>query len=269
MKDAEVFLLNDEQNCIGEDIALSPEVVGLRIFDAPIFAVGDADDPMFAALRASNVVHDDYMLPRDWLPEGTRVLSFFAPFTQQVREANRARCEKLPAHAWLHGRWEGEQLLVRLRHYLRDLLVQAGHSAVIPMHDPRFTMLDKYAPNWSERHTAHICGLGTFGMSRGIITEKGMAGRLGSLVTDCPLPVTARKYSGRYDYCIQCGMCAQRCPVRCIDPVRPMDSAKVNPPCDKYLSHVRSVQPLGEVSSKRYGCGKCQTGVPCEDKIPV
>ncbi len=37
---------------------------------------------------------------------------------------------------------------------------------------------------------AYISGLGTFSLSKGIITEKGMAGRLISLVTNAALPPT-------------------------------------------------------------------------------
>ena len=40
-----------------------------------------------------------------------------------------------------------------------------------------------YASNWSERHVAYVCGLGTFGC-QGLITSKGLAGRFGSIITD-------------------------------------------------------------------------------------
>lgn len=66
---------------------------------------------------------------------------------------------------------------------------------MIPASDPRFESVTKpdpkrgekwqgvsYTSNWSERHVAFVCGLGTFGLSKGLITEKGIAGRLGSLI---------------------------------------------------------------------------------------
>lgn len=31
-----------------------------------------------------------------------------------------------------------------------------------------------FGSNWSERHAAYVCGLGTFGLSKGLITDKGM-----------------------------------------------------------------------------------------------
>ena len=43
-------------------------------------------------------------------------------------------------------------------------------------------------------HAAYLCGLGTFGLSRGIITKPGMAGRFGSimktLIKRFPAPAT-------------------------------------------------------------------------------
>jgi hypothetical protein len=41
--------------------------------------------------------------------------------------------------------------------------------------------------NWSERHSAYIAGLGTFCLSYSLISEKGCAGRYGTVVTDLDL----------------------------------------------------------------------------------
>ena len=123
-------------------------------------------------------------------------------------------------------------------------------------------------PNWSERHAAYICGLGTFGLCKGIITRKGMAGRLVSIVTTCPLPPTPRPYADIYEYCSRCGLCARRCPAQAIDPARGMHQAKDHAPCNDFLEKIRALPPRGASARMRYGCGKCQTGVPCEKGIP-
>ena len=57
-----------------------------------------------------------------------------------------------------------------------------------------------YGSMWSERHVAYVCGLGTFGLSKGIITRRGMAGRFCSLVTELELDADIRPYQGLYDY---------------------------------------------------------------------
>ena len=113
-------------------------------------------------------------------------------------------------------------------------------------------------PVGSERHAAYACGLGTFGLSRGIITQKGMAGRVASMIVDSTLETDERPYSGVYDYCVKCGACAKRCPAGAIT----VERGKNNALCSRYLDR------MGERYAPRYGCGKCQTGVPCEHKIP-
>lgn len=264
---AAAYLLADASNYIQADDAIRPDLEGMQIFDAPIFAVASADDPWFARLKEPSVVHPDYMLPTQWLSGANSVIAFFAPYTQRIREANKQDMRE-PADEWLHGRIEGEMAMKRLRLWIRDTLIRAGYASVAPSHDERMTMLAKYAPNWSERHTGHVCGLGTFGLSKGLITEKGVAGRLGSVVTSCALPATGRAYQGIYDYCNGCRRCAAQCPARAIDPERGMDHAKAHPPCDVFLSEIHSRPPKGKSGRQRYGCGKCQVGVPCEKAIP-
>lgn len=264
---AAAFLLEHPENRVAPEDAMREDLIGMQLYDAPVFAVASAADPLFASLKGPQVVHPDYRLPAEWLPEAVSVLSFFVPFTARVRKANAAD-DRQPADEWLHARYEGEILLKKLRCFLRDTLTQAGYPSVAPLHDDRYAMLAPYAPNWSERHTGYVCGLGTFSMSKGLITEKGVAGRIGSVVTACPLAVTRRAYVGVYERCIRCGACAGHCPVRAIDATRRMDEAKQHPPCDAFLAHVQSRPPRGQSGRQRYGCGKCQVGVPCEDRIP-
>jgi epoxyqueuosine reductase QueG len=91
-----------------------------------------------------------------------------------------------------------------------------------------------------------------------MITRAGSAGRFGSVVTDAVLEPTPRTYQGPTDHCGRCGACIERCPCGAIGP-----EGKDNLACKKYLD-----QTLG-LYSPRYGCGKCQTGVPCEGRVPV
>lgn len=267
-KAATVFLLQHPDNFIREDDAMRESLVGLRLYDAPIFAVAAADDALFASLRRPEAIHPDYPLPEDWLKGAKSVISFFVPFTERVK-ADNAVDMRFPADAWLHARFEGDLLLRALCAYLASLLSESGHQAVAPVIDPRYGMLAAFTPKWSERHAAYIAGLGTFSLSKGLITEKGVAGRLGSVVTDLWLPPTKRAYDGLYDYCIRCGRCAAHCPVKAIDPARGMHAAKHHPPCSAFLDHTKTAPPRGKSGRKRYGCGKCQVGVPCQDGIPA
>jgi len=261
---AETFLTGESCNYVHEDDAMREDLVGMRIYDSPIFAVGDAKDVLFQAFARPEIIHPEYMLPTDWLSNAKSVLSFFVPFTERVKGANAAPGQ--PADEWLHGRCEGQEALSALCECLCGLLKKDGYSAIAPMSDPRIRMLGQYASNWSERHTGYVCGLGTFGVSKNLITEKGAAGRIGSIVTSCELPATERKYDDPYAYCSRCGACERRCPARCIDMSRGDHLAKGHVPCGAFLDHIQSMPPRGKSMKVRYGCGKCQTGVPCQDR---
>jgi epoxyqueuosine reductase QueG len=172
-----------------------------------------------------------------------------------VRETNRLL--GLPSTEWLYGRIEGERFNVALREFVVRLFICAGHDAVAPSLDTRYEVTNRKS-NWSERHIAYIAGLGTFSLSCSFITNLGSAGRLGSVVVSADLPSTARAYQSRDEYCSKCGSCIPRCP-----PLAITASGKDHAVCSDYLDRVKVRY------SPRYGCGKCQTGVPCEYQIPA
>lgn len=264
------FVLHAPGNHVPPDKALTPETVGMRLFDAPIFAVGDPADPLFAALRQPQAVGPHLLLPEQWLPGCRSVVSFFLPFSDAVKKTSAPR-EAEPTPSWLHGRVEGQAFVLEVCREIRRQLEAEGEQAVIPAEDPRFWSVDKpgtsptapdpsfgYTSCWSERHVAYVCGLGTFGLSKGLITEKGICGRFGSLVTTALLPRTVRAYQRLYDYCIRCGACARNCPAGAIS----LETGKAHLPCREYQAGVL------ERHAPYFGCGKCQVGVPCMSGIP-
>jgi epoxyqueuosine reductase len=226
-----------------------------RIYDIPLVGAARADDPLFVKLKEPEVVGPHHLLPTAWLPGARAVLSYFLPYSWEIREANRT--PGLPAQKWLYGRIEGEAVNNALREHLAGQLRKAGHRAVVPPLDSRYRVENKRS-NWSERHAAYIAGLGTFGLSKSLITEKGCAGRYGSVITDADLEITPRPYEGVYDYCNYCYACIPRCPSEAI-----REEGKNVLACSDYMD--REIRPR---FAPRYGCGKCQTAVPCEDSIP-
>ena len=258
-------------NIITPENAIDPSLVGLRLFDAPSVAFGSADDPLFEAFKDPKAVGPWHMSPKEWLPQAKTVVSLFFPFTEEIRASNRMQIAD-PSPQWLHGRIEGQTWLGRFMKALREKLEEQGFKACVPQQDPRWASVAKgkglteygdlpettFGSRWSERHAAYVCGLGTFGLSRGLITKRGIAGRFGSLVTDLDVPPTPREYSGLYDWCTCCGACARRCPANAIT----LEAGKDHIPCHTLLeeSKIRF--------APRYGCGLCQTAVPCETSAP-
>ena len=260
------FMDESPENFLAEDVALRSDLAGMRIFDLPLMAVAAANDPMFTEMQADEAVGALFMLPEDWLPGARSVISFFFPFTDTIIKANAMAPVDIPPE-WLHGRIEGQAALNAATVAIRDLLENAGFSCVIPSMDQRFRSAPKregaenpeYTSAWSERHVAYVCGLGTFGLSRGLITARGMAGRFGSVITTAPFEADTRLYSRYDEYCTMCGECALKCPVKAIDPVKGKNLA----PCAAFQQETRAKH------APRYGCGKCSVGVPCTSAIPV
>ncbi len=275
------------ENIVDADCALSPELVGLQIFDAPLFGVADAQDPIFHEFLNPEIIGPDLLLPDVWLPGSRSVISFFLPFTERVRIANR-RDMSYPATEWIHGRIEGQIAINAYLEKLCDLCCESGFKAVAPTIDGRFCQFKprggshNYTSTWSERHVAYAAGLGTFSMSRGLITEKGVAGRFGSVITDMPLTVTKRPYTDPFEYCNRCGICSVNCPVDAIDPLKPIAITKTHLPCSNLLDMFKEKSSAGEdirppeqrddyrpaIHRMRYGCGKCQVETPCETRAP-
>lgn len=262
----ERYLNQDGHNRISGEDAMRDDLAGMRVFEKPLVGIADAGDPFFEKFRDPTVVRDDYLTPEEWLPGARSVISVFLPFTEIIRTTNRTD-PGIPSDEWQHGRIEGQEIVENTALYLCGFLEDRGAEALFPVRDERFNVKERKA-NWSERHTAYACGIGTFGMSRGIITEKGMAGRLLSVITAVELPATERSYSDPYEYCIKCGKCAGNCPVQAIDKKKVLNLAKDNRTCREYLARMHELPVRGKSRKQRYGCGKCQVNVPCESRRP-
>jgi len=230
------------------------------MFEAPIFAFGAADDDIFERFKSPEIIGGIFMAPAEWMPGAKTVISFFLPYTDRIKSSN-AKNDGRPSDEWLHGRYEGQKFVQALALHIYGELTSAGHKSLIPANDERCKTGDGpngFASSWSERHVAFACGLGTFGLSRGLITESGVCGRFGSILTELDLPRDQRPYGGVYEYCIMCGACARRCPAGAIT----KENGKDNNACSDFLDKTI------EMFNPRYGCGKCQTKTPCESRAP-
>jgi len=249
----------------------------------PLVGFASGDDPIFQELK--RVIGEFHFTPREIMrlhladsgltgadadAEEVNVVSWVLPASEPMRASNR-RETKCPSRAWAYGRWYGEQFNVLLRQHVVTLIEEWGGHAVAPMLSPHFERKRYarigFASNWSERHVAYACGLGTFGLSGGLITPKGMAMRVGSVVTTLPLEPTPRAYSTHTAYCLfyrgdECGKCIVRCPAGAID-----ECGNDKERCYQY-AYVELAPKKEEYGVDVTGCGLCQTDVPCEFRIP-
>ena len=258
--------MESKYNHIASDIALTEDLRNVRMFDDSLIGVAKAADPMFVKLQEPQIIGPHFRLPDQWLPEAQSVLSFFFPFSQVIRDSNKVDMT-YPSPGWLHGRIEGQEFIKLFAKNMVDSLVAAGCRAVAPSIDDRFfanlgkdayDVHSEFTSNWSERHVAYTCGLGTFSLSKGLITEKGIAGRFTSVITDAILPANGIPYSTYDENCILCGKCIKNCPAQAIS----FEHGKNHKLCAAFLNKVKAE------NFPRLGCGKCQVNVPCEHQIP-
>lgn len=270
------FVADCPENYVSETDAIEPQFIGLQLYDAPIVGFAAADDELFTKeFKQKGVIHPEYLAPKEWLPGAKTVISFFLPFTETVKKSNRDKTDEpyapeIPQRCsipWLHARIEGQLFLNMVTAHIQTLLEQEGFETVCPTTSGKHRMIEPYISNWSERHAAYAAGLGTFGLSKGLITEKGMAGRIGSVITNAEFHPTLRPYSDPFEYCTMCGACMAQCPPGAIDKARGCALGKDQLICGPYIkgSYLPAHGPNQQV---RYGCGKCQVGVPCESRIP-
>lgn len=248
------------------DLGIPRELEGMRFFRHPIFAITRADHPGFAEIKKPEIVGSHHLLPEDWLPGAQSVISVFLPFEQATVESNKKDPVE-PSMQWLCTRVDGQRFLLALGAKIRDFLIVQGYKAVAPYTEDRFIMqvstdpapgtehVPPYSSNWSERHVAVVAGLGTFGLSTNFISKLGSAGRLISIITDWETEPDDHDYDDWLGYCNRCGACLHRCPAQAHFP------DKVGKDHSKCGAFIRKTCAKYE---PRYGCGKCQSGIPCE-----
>lgn len=198
-----------------------------RYFDDPLVGFASATDALFTEYKS--VIGEFHLTPGElvllstpgeqWLPK--TVISWVLPVTEQTRASNRLETV-YPSRQWAETRNFGEQFNTALRRHIVSWLSDKGHRAAAPQLMTAWREMPEtsvgIASTWSERHAAYAAGLGTFSLNDALITPKGIAHRLGSVITDLVLEPSKRPYPERRANCLYyregtCGACIGRCPV--------------------------------------------------------
>lgn len=249
---------------------------GEPFFTTPLTGFAAASDRLFTSYKT--LIGNFHLTPQELLAsecgEGVRaatVICWVLPISTMTRESNSHET-RFPSLEWAMTRDRGEGFNVSLRRHVVNWLLGKGYNAVAPQLTPVWRQMETpeigIASTWSERHAAYAAGLGTFSLNDGLITERGIAHRLGSVVTDLPLAPTRHTAPDYRHNCLwyregSCGVCIGRCPVGAIT-AGGHDKAL----CRDYVYGNVPEQVGARYGVSQTGCGLCQTRVPCEGAVP-
>ncbi len=252
-----------------------PDLDRELIWDSPQMGFARGDDNLFTFFKTD--IGSFYFLPEEAFslkyPGPVRkpltVMSLAFPHKDETLRMQRVST-RLPSSRWSYSRQHWQEFAADLSERIMNWLSDRKIRSVDPEQLPEWNRQDSgkygFASSWSQRHTAYAAGLGTFGLSDGLITEKGKAVRFISIILETELPPTPRAYATPQEWCLfyrdgSCGLCIGRCPAQAISPAG-HDKER----CAAYCQSVN--QALKPDQNRTAGCGLCQAGIPCENRRP-
>jgi epoxyqueuosine reductase len=251
-----------------------------RAFEEPLVGFSNGGDPLYRELQKD--IGTPFMTPIEIFEKSfpgvparadeLTVISCILPQIRRTRLDNRKETT-YPSERWIRSKHFGAEFAFKLCSYMAETLENAGYEAVVPALASSYSLgiSKRYgiASNWSERHAAYVSGLGTFGLCDGLITARGKAIVCYSVIARIPIPPTPRPYTDHHAYCLfyargTCGLCIKRCPAGAIS-----DHGHDKERCKEHCFGVTLPYANSHFGINEYGCGLCQTGVPCESRNPV
>ena len=183
---------------------------------------------------------------------------------------DNSREENYPAFSWYEARHNFNFMYQPVTDAMRRIF--PGKRISVPLKSSLYLAdLSKSVPvsNWSERHVAFACGLGTFGLHGALITEMGCTHRLISVIVDTKIegavePPENHNIACRYFTDGSCGECMTRCPVGAIVPGK-----HVIERCYEHEWMTCRTKSREIFGTEVPACGLCMCGVPCDIENPV
>jgi epoxyqueuosine reductase QueG len=255
---------------------------GGRAFDEPLVQFASAGDPLFQEYK--NIIGKTHLTPKEVFElefgensfQGGSVICVLLPLSENIKKAQRTQ-KDWPSKEWTLNRTFGDDDFreVILRDFVINLMGEHGYKCIAPGYCEHFKVFPSptdITSSWSERHAAYAAGLGTFSLNDAFISEKGIAIRLMSFVTDCIMEPDARTVENYSANCLYlsngtCGACIKRCPV---DAITEKGHDKIKCVMRTYGKESKQIAvSLGVKESAGSGCGLCQVGIPCEGRNPT
>lgn len=223
-------------------------------YRSPLVGFASSSDPLFYKLRET--ANPDHVLPGEMLPGAQSVIAFFLPFDNELIRNNRR--DPFVSREWAEAYVETNQLIKDICKEISVQMADMGFKAAYEMPTHNFDS-ERLLSSWSHKHVAYVCGLGSFGRNTMLITEKGCAGRIGSLVTDRYLEPDVKAGNLYHPFCEECDYCIRACPISALG-----DEGLNKKACYQRLLEVNEFfddLPLCDA------CGKCANG-PCAFRTP-
>ncbi|MTI66776.1 MAG: epoxyqueuosine reductase [Firmicutes bacterium] len=250
-----------------------------KAWGSPLVGFSRGDDKLYSFLKKD--IGDFYLTPYEMFSKTypdikfkSSELAIICWILPQTKETKSEQYNKkyFPSKRAVLSRVNGDKFNKKIGKFVIELLNKEGFSALSPILSPLWDNKKSkkygYASTWSERHAAYVSGLGTFGLSDGLITAVGKAMRCGSVIAKLDIKPIDKSYKKYNEYCLyfknrSCMKCAERCPAKAITE-KGHDKIK----CREYQRQTTSKYIKNEYNIDSSYCGLCQFKVPCESKIP-
>jgi len=256
-------------------------IVNGYYYEFPMIRYADAEDSIFSEFK--QIIGEKHYTPKEAFEKafgqssfkGRSVISIALPLSEAIRKSNYK--EKMwPSKEWILTRsYADEIFLKKLMIYTESIFTEMGHNAVAPWAADWFKVSKNgstFISSWSERHIAYAAGHGSFGINSGLITNRGIAVKFVSVVTDAKFPADIRTSAHYRENCLnlyngKCGACIKRCPVGAIT-----EDGFNRMKCMLRLNGLGAKLKIAQAGGNllvNSGCGLCRTNVPCEFKNPM
>jgi len=250
--------IEDIKSLVNNEVEVFGSRLGIKYRLPPVLGVASANDPLWFRIRE---IHPWIHHPRELLKDVESIIVFAVPLSLEAVESNSKGME--PSIQWLKEYFLTNKLINYLSQAVADTLGRVGFKSMglKATHDYDRETLTSH---WSHRHAGYVAGLGTFGINNLLITPKGAAVRLGTVLTSLKLNPDSRP---EVEYCTAkrgggCGECVLKCPVNALEN---WSTGKFK--CRDWIegNDRKYRDTVGGICD---ACGKCSSGVPCSIKIP-